>query len=173
MRRLEIGGGPSPVHPEWEQLDINDWSERGNPTTHQCDMRITGLPPDCFAEVYACNVLEHVTETVPTLREWARILAPGGRLVVVVPDARGILADFEAGRNTWAECSERLCGSQTYYQDVHRAAFTLGECAPYFEAAGLRVLDERSSHAGGGVTVEATKDGQHQGSQAEGPGDRG
>lgn len=155
MRRLEIGGGPSPAHPDWEQLDVNDWSARGNPTTHQCDMRLTGLPTGVFAEIYACNVLEHVHDTVPTLREWARILAPDGALVVVVPDARGIIADYESGKNTWAECSERLCGSQTYFQDVHRAAFTLGECAQYFEAAGLRVLSERSSHEDGGVTIGA------------------
>jgi predicted SAM-dependent methyltransferase len=157
-RRLEIGGGPSPAHPHWEQLDINEWAERGNPTTHQVDMRITGLSGDCFEEIYACNVLEHVSETQQTLNEWARILAPGGKLEVVVPDVEGILHDWRTGKNTWAECSERLCGSQTYYQDVHRTAFTLGECRPYFEAAGLRVLEEHSSHDGGGVTVEATKD---------------
>ncbi len=159
MRRLEIGGGPSPAMHEYEQLDINEWAERGNPTTHQCDMRITGLPSDCFAHIYACNVLEHVAETQQTLNEWARILAPGGVLTVVVPDVIGIIEDWRSGKNSWAECAERLCGSQTYYQDVHRAAFTLGELRPYIEAAGLRVLEERSSHDGGGVTVEATKDG--------------
>jgi len=157
VRRLEIGGGPSPAHPDWEQLDINDWSERGNPTTHQCDMRLTGLPADCFEEIYACNVLEHVLKTHETLTEWARILTPGGKLTVIVPDVRGILADYESGKNTWAECSERLCGSQSYHADVHRAAFTLSEMRPIIEAAGLEVIDIRSSHEGGGVLAEARK----------------
>jgi predicted SAM-dependent methyltransferase len=120
-------------------------------------MRLTGLPADCFAEIYACNVLEHVFETHQTLTEWARILKPGGRLTVIVPDVRGILADYESGRNTWAECSERLCGGQTYYQDVHRAAFTLSEMRPIVEAVGFEVLDLRSSHEGGGVLAEARK----------------
>lgn len=167
-RRLEIGGGPSPAHPDWEQLDANEWASRGNPTTTKADLRTPPFITGTFAEIYACNVLEHVRETDVALREWARILAPGGRLTVIVPDVEGILHDWRVGKNTWAECSERLCGSQTYREDVHRAAFTLGEVRPYIEAAGLRVLSERESHDGGGVTVEATKDGEHQSDQTRG-----
>lgn len=159
MRRLEIGGGPSPAHPDWEQLDINDWSERGNPTTHLVDMRYTLLAEGTFDEIFACNVLEHVVETQATLNEWGRILAPGGKLTVVVPDVIGILTDYRSGKNTWAECSERLYGSQTYSEDVHRAGFTLGEMRPLIEATGLIVTELRSSHEGGGVYVEATKHG--------------
>jgi predicted SAM-dependent methyltransferase len=169
MRRLEIGGGPSPAHPDWEQLDLNEWASRGNPTTHQYDMRLTPFAPDTFDEVYACNVLEHVRETQQTLAEWARILKPGGRLTVIVPDALGIIADYQSGKNTWGECSERLCGAQSYFQDVHRAAFTLNEMRPVIENAGLTIMELRSSHEGGGVYVEATKHGESKsGTQAHG-----
>lgn len=139
---------------------MNDWAGRGNPTTHRADMRATGLPDSTFDEVFACNVLEHVPDTRGALGEWARILKPGGRLTVIVPDCIGIIEDFRTGRNTWAECSERLCGSQTYREDVHRAAFTLGQVRPHMEAVGLSVLEERSSHGGGGVYCEAVKDGE-------------
>jgi predicted SAM-dependent methyltransferase len=120
-------------------------------------MRITGFDADTFDEVYARNVLEHVSETQQTLAEWARILKPNGRLTVIVPDTLGIIADYQSGRNTWQEASERLCGSQTYFQDVHRAAFTLHEMRAIVGNAGLTVTELRSSHEGGGVYVEATK----------------
>ena len=169
VRRLEIGGGPSPAHPDWEQLDVLQWADRGNPTTHQADIRLTGLPTGAFDEIFSSNCLEHVHETQQTLNEWARLLKPGGKLTVIVPDVRGILADWESGKNSWSECSERLCGSQSYHFDVHRAAFTLGELGPYVRAAGLRVLEERASHSGGGVYVEATKHGESKSSpQARG-----
>jgi predicted SAM-dependent methyltransferase len=157
-RRLEIGGGPSPEHPSWEQLDKREWADRGNPTTYFRDMRYTGLPSETFDEIYARNVLEHVKETQETLAEWARLLKSGGRLTVIVPDVLGIAGDYQSGKNTWAECSERLCGGQTYKEDVHRAAFTLGQLRPILQGVGLTVLVERSSHEGGGIYAEAVKD---------------
>lgn len=159
-RLLEIGGGPSPAHPDWEQLDATDWMHRGNPTTLLADMRQIPVGDDTFDEIYARNVLEHVKETHETLVEWARVLKPGGKLTVIVPDALGIVRDYLSGKNSWAECSERLCGSQSYELDVHRVAFTLDETAPIIQAAGLRVMRLESSHEGGGVYVEAVKDGE-------------
>jgi len=45
---------------------------------------------DTFDEIRAVDVLEHIsyTKTMPTLVEWARVLMPGGRLYVQVPDTR-------------------------------------------------------------------------------------
>lgn len=158
MRCLEIGGGPSPAHPDWEQLDLNDWAARGNPTTHLYDMRAVPLPDGTFSEIYACNVLEHVRETHETLKEWTRLLTPGGRLTVIVPDLLGLYHDLLVGKNTWAEFSERVYGSQSYDEDVHRVGFTLSELEPIVRRVGLQVTELRPSHQGGGVYMEATKD---------------
>jgi SAM-dependent methyltransferase len=44
-----------------------------------------GVPDETFATVYASHVLEHLDDPVSAIRNWWRILAPGGHLIVVVP----------------------------------------------------------------------------------------
>lgn len=52
---------------------------------------------DCtFDEILASHILEHFMETeiIPTLKEWNRILAPGGKITIVVPDAWKVCVDW-------------------------------------------------------------------------------
>lgn len=83
-RRLHIGG--------WEQRDgweILDAVPRDG-VHHLGDAAdLSRFPDGTFAEVYASHVLEHFDfrEDVPlVLKEWCRVLQPGGRLSVSVPD---------------------------------------------------------------------------------------
>jgi SAM-dependent methyltransferase len=48
-------------------------------------MENTGLPQASFDAVFASHVLEHVADDRRALAEMARILKPGGMLVVMVP----------------------------------------------------------------------------------------
>lgn len=41
---------------------------------------------ELFDVVIARHVLEHAVDTVATLREWVRVLKPGGKLIIAVPD---------------------------------------------------------------------------------------
>src|ERR1700761_9647650 len=83
-RKLHIGGQ---VRKEgWEILDINP----GPSVDHVSDAGNLGLfPNDTFAEVYASHVLEHFDYTgslMAALKEWIRVMVPGGKLYVSVPD---------------------------------------------------------------------------------------
>lgn len=157
--KVEIGGGPEPQHPEFEQFDAIDWSDRTGLRYTVGDMRHLPYETGSVAEVFSSNTLEHAShrDTLHTLREWARVLRPDGRLTLVVPDVLGILADYEDGTNTWGECVERLYGAHSYITDFHQAGFTRREMPPLIEAAGLEVVSCVSSHAGGGITTVARK----------------
>jgi SAM-dependent methyltransferase len=52
---------------------------------YRLDMQDTGLPANSFDAVFASHVLEHVRDDRAALAELARILKPGGVLVVMVP----------------------------------------------------------------------------------------
>jgi predicted SAM-dependent methyltransferase len=84
MRKLHIGGQLRAAG--WEVLDINP----GPAVDHLGDARdLTRFGDGTFAAVYASHVVEHLDyrdTLVATLREWWRVLAPGGTLYVSVPD---------------------------------------------------------------------------------------
>lgn len=84
--RLELGSGYHPT-PGFTHLDLN-------PAAPDVDIVGPAFPlPDLkdgtVAELRAVDVLEHLSyrDTAAALAEWARVLRPGGRLYVQVPDA--------------------------------------------------------------------------------------
>jgi predicted SAM-dependent methyltransferase len=83
-RRLHIGGQIRTTG--WEVLDANP----GPYVDHVGDAGdLERFPTGTFTEVYASHVLEHFDykdELLATLKEWHRVLAPGGMLHVSVPD---------------------------------------------------------------------------------------
>jgi len=83
-RKLHIGGK---VRTEgWEVLD----AVAGAAVDHVQDARnLAAFGDGTFEQIYASHVVEHFDynqELVLTLREWCRVLVPGGLLYVSVPD---------------------------------------------------------------------------------------
>jgi len=83
-RRLHIGG--TIRAPGWEVLNIVP----GEHVDHVGPAHdLSQFPDDTFAELYASHVLEHLSPRgmlEQGLREWRRVLEPGGILSVSVPD---------------------------------------------------------------------------------------
>lgn len=91
-RKLEIGPGNQRIH-DFETLSIV--AGRVVDYVFDCSRRLP-FPDDTFEVVYASHVLEHVPwyQVERTLREWTRILTPGGALELWVPDAEKICTAF-------------------------------------------------------------------------------
>lgn len=53
------------------------------------------LPDSSIDRILLVHLLEHAESPRETLKEIWRVLAPGGRLVIVVPNRRGVWARFE------------------------------------------------------------------------------
>lgn len=97
MQKLEIGPGKNPVgtaEEGWVFLGADArWGEKPLP-----------FPDGSCAEVYASHVLEHIpwTQTQSALKEVLRILEPGGKFEVWVPNFEYI-----------AECyRKKMCGDK-------------------------------------------------------------
>jgi hypothetical protein len=82
---LDIGGGPDSIglyralFPRMGSVTVYDWA--------QGDAQFLANVDDAqFDFVYSAHCLEHVIEPREAIRQWLRVLRPGGHLVVTVPD---------------------------------------------------------------------------------------
>jgi len=72
---IDIGCGNDPLNESFRRWDKGD----GDATY------MASVPDDMFRTVYASHVLEHLDDPIAALRNWYRITAPNGRLIVCVP----------------------------------------------------------------------------------------
>lgn len=98
MRCLEIGPGNERL-PGFETLNAVSTPI----TDHIGDARSPPFPDETFDEVYSSHCIEHVEwfEVEPTIKEWVRILKPGGLLEVHTVDGARMmreLLEWEEGR---------------------------------------------------------------------------
>ncbi len=106
-RGLELGPGhvPYPVPPEAEVLLVDQWtSDENRVLFYELESGVTFPKPDIIANldtdrlhgverdsqdfVIASHVLEHLAEPVGMLVDAFRVLRPGGKLLILLPDRR-------------------------------------------------------------------------------------
>ena len=125
--KLDIGAGPT-LEPGWESWDIKDGR----------DARKIDLPDGSVDEIRAVHGLEHVgiSDSIDTLREWHRVLKPGGRLYVAVPDFTRIA---QAHLNGFPDRHLELyvVGGQIDEHDFHRSIWWEGKLELALGMAGF------------------------------------
>lgn len=106
---------------------------------------------DTFIEVLAESVLEHINhneEGVPTtfrmsktihvLREWRRILKPGGKLVIRVPNLEGVFKQYIAGNMNTTDMIGYVYGGGEYLENYHKAGFDTKIMSSCLRGAGFK-----------------------------------
>lgn len=134
MRRLEIGPGADKL-PGFETLNIRP------PADHIGDCRRLPFADATFGEVYSSHCIEHVFwyEIEATIREWARVVEPGGTLEVHTVNA----APLMRGLLEWEEGGEGPKPG-AWRQDLHR-------CHPFLWGVGRIICYPKTGD--GGINV--------------------
>ena len=95
VRRLEIGSGNRPT-PGFEHLDFDP----NLPDLQYCaDFRnLTFIESDAFDEILSVHCIEHIPwrEIKACVKEWVRVLKPGGRIRVATPSLRFICEAYSS-----------------------------------------------------------------------------
>lgn len=82
---LDIGGGPDPLSLYQELFcritSVRTWDLNDGDAQHMED-----VPDESFDFVHSSHCLEHLGDPGQGLRNWLRVLRPGGHLIVTVPD---------------------------------------------------------------------------------------
>jgi predicted SAM-dependent methyltransferase len=101
------------------------------------------FPDATFAALYSSHVLEHLDytgEIQAGLHEWHRVLTPGGRLYVSVPDlavlAKLILAEVLTAEQRFAVV-RMILGGHVDAHDYHKTAFDFDLLAAFLREAGF------------------------------------
>lgn len=114
--------------------------------TYQIVTRADGhrlpLPVASFATVLSNSVLEHIREPAPVLRQVARILKPGGRLIITVPSDRfhSYLAASQKHRASGQPGLAAAYNAAVDQQLQHFHYHTPNEWARLFQTTGLELV---------------------------------
>jgi SAM-dependent methyltransferase len=104
------------------------------------DLHALGLRSSCVDVVTCLQVIEHSPDQVGLLRETARVLAPGGRLLVSTPNR----LTFSPGRETPLNpFHTRELSPAELAALLARAGFGVAEIVALRHGPTLRTLDER------------------------------
>lgn len=131
--RLNLGAG---------NQRIAGWFSVGLEEQHdiRADLRAVPLPDECADTAMAIHVLEHFErwEAPNALREWFRLLKPGGLLILELPDvvkcARAVMAEDEPRAGLWG-----LYGDPAHRDPLmlHRWGWSARELAKELKACGF------------------------------------
>ncbi len=175
--KLFLGSGPLPIHPQHLEYVDDSWTLIDlfvdHPDVVRMDARKLDYPNGSVSAIYTSHTLEHVghREVLDTLREWHRVLKPGGWIVINVPDFEWAcerwLANFRAGEPTgseyyrhWSDFWSIFFGTQEHEGEYHKTGFTDVSLRDALERAGFKeveVAKEYEAHEMQCVIAKATK----------------
>ncbi len=89
-------------------------------------------------EIYGSHVIEHFphTKTLDVLKEWHRVIEPGGKLYIAVPDLARAVEIYQAlGLRPWV--TNFLMGDQCYKTAYHYNLFDEAKLTAMLKDAGF------------------------------------
>lgn len=114
--------------PEAEFSHYNSGHKPRGPIQLSGDARALPFNNDSMDFVYSSHLLEDFADWQPLLIEWVRVLRPGGRLIVLLPERTLWLAALAKGQPP---------------NDAHRHEGRVGELSLYAKDLGLSVIEDR------------------------------
>jgi hypothetical protein len=111
---------------------------------------VEGYADGSVEEVRASHVLEHFShrDTFEVLKEWVRVLRPGGCIKVAVPDFDYIVSAYNDERAGQLPLEGYLFGGHVDGDDRHGAMFNEQKLRALMRAAGLTNIRRWTSDAG-------------------------
>lgn len=154
--QLHLGCGQRKL-PGFVNIDLN-WSPA---TDYTCDISRLPCPDGSVSRIETYHVIEHIPRPriEHVLREWYRVLRPGGVLVMECPDFSRNLEEMMAGNE---ERMYSIFGWQRFPGDAHHWGYTVDTLSALVRKIGFAHVNTppaQDYHSGNEpcIRVEATK----------------
>jgi predicted SAM-dependent methyltransferase len=136
--RLHLGCGAI----DWPGFVNIDGIDRPHIHLVQSLTRLNRFKNNSVAFIYTSHTLEHFprAQTIHILKEWFRVLVPGGRLCVSVPDFDRILEVYRDGGDVNAILPP-LFGGQDYPFNFHFTTFNAASLERALKDAGFSSVE--------------------------------
>ena len=121
------------------------------------DVRALPVDPETVDEIRAAHLVEHFPAEElrrVVLPHWYSRLVPGGRVVLVVPDAEAMAHHYVEGDYSFDEFRLALFGGQDYDGDFHYAMYSPAAMAGLLRDAGFSDVDVVASGRRNGACYE-------------------
>lgn len=152
--------------PDWFHIDIDPTPLVGkdgtlHPVELVCDATSVPLPDGSFEHVFSSEAIEHFSwrKTGDVIKEWTRLLVPGGTIRVEAPDflaaCRQVLETDTLEMDLAIQ--QIIFAEQLNPHDIHFAGLTHRTLPHYFELAGLTVTNVERGWDCGWLRVDGTK----------------
>jgi predicted SAM-dependent methyltransferase len=144
LLKLDIGGGRDKRDEDYTSVDIH-----GEPDV-KAEMWALPFKDGEVDSIWSSHTLEHAPygKIIETLKEWNRVLRPGGRLIVQVPDFNYVARYWLVGPDRrWAEAM--VFGLQSTDGEYHKSAFTAETLEGDLKGSGFDVkrVELRQTHS--------------------------
>lgn len=156
---LNLGGGDVPI-PGYLTVDrktggevfpirvpVADAEYLGNAAIRE-DMPTAGVADNSIHSVRASHCLEHFghRERMAVLAEWVRVLKPGGKIQIAVPDMAVMYQAFANKQADWP-LEGYMYGGQVDENDFHKSAYTEGGLTALMLMSGIERIRRWNSDA--------------------------
>lgn len=151
---LEIGcsGGPllqrlrSSGYTDLTGIDVSEAGiavaqQRGIPNVWCMDGTHLTFPDASFDLVVASDVLEHIEDEAQALREWVRVLRPGGRLLVFVPAFQFLWGKHDEVNQHFRRYTATSLTSRIQDAGLHVLRRSYWNVSLFFPTAAVRLLN--------------------------------
>lgn len=108
---------------------------------------LSRFPDNHFDYILASDIIEHfpVDNTPDILKEWRRVLKPGGCIELRLPDLKAICTKYVNGQANAVLTSWLLFGGQDYPGNFHYVAFDRDSLRSVIEPVGFKEAIYRSA----------------------------
>ena len=131
--KLDIGSGPTPLS---GHVGVDLYAQGADIINAPMDQ--LPYPDGIIYEINCSHALEHIPKVavIPTLQEWYRVLMPGGKLTVEVPDLVWVCENWlENQNNSWD--MDAIFGDQSTPGQFHQTGFSRQLLLQYLYDAGF------------------------------------